>query len=186
MGTIRIYKEESDAREVGRLIADTFSRYNLNHLQPVERDLFLGPFRHAESADPARQAEIAKMIRSEIVLVAADGGEIVGVLRGRAERLGSLFVRGDRQRGGVGSALVERFEKLAWLQGGRRIHVAATPYAVAFYLAVGYERSTGARRMKVFDGTDYLYQPMRKALTSGSGGSGSDSGVCTGDRANRR
>ena len=170
MATIRIYNEETDARAVGRLIADTFGRYNLNHLQSAERDLFLGPFRHAKSDDPACQAEIAKMIRSEIVLVADDGSEVVGVLRGRAERLGSLFVHGDRHRGGVGRALVERFEKLAWLQGGRRVRVAATPYAVPFYLAVGYKRSTGARRMKVFDGTDYLYQPMKKNLDRVSGG----------------
>ena len=170
MATIRSYEEESDARAVGRLIAETFGRYNLDHFPPAERDLFLGPFRHAASDDPARQAEIAKMIRSEIVLVAVDGGEIVGVLRGRAERLGSLFVRGDRHRGGIGRALVERFETLAWLQGGRRIHVAATPYAVPFYLAVGYKRSTGARRMRVFEGSDYLYQPMKKNLERGTGG----------------
>jgi GNAT superfamily N-acetyltransferase len=171
VATIRIYEEESDARAVGRLIADTFSRYNLDHFPPAERDLFLGPFRHAASDDPACQAEIVKMIRSEIVLVADDGGELVGVLRGRAERLGSLFVRGDRHRCGIGGALVERFEKLAWLQGGRRIHVAATPYAVPFYLAVGYKRSTSARRMRVFEGSDYLYQPMKKNLNRVAGGS---------------
>ncbi len=188
MATIRIYKEETDARAVGCLIAETFGRYNLNHLQPAERDLFLGPFRHAKSDDPASQAEIAKMIRSEIVLVANDGGKIVGVLRGRAERLGSLFVHGDRHRGGIGRALVERFETLAWLQGGRRIRVAATPYAVPFYLAVGYKRSTGARRMKVFDGTDYLYQPMKKTLLAKQpgGGRGPEPAVCTGARRARR
>lgn len=187
MAAIRTYNEETDARTVGRLIADTFGRYNLDHLQPAERDLFLGPFRHATSDDPARQAEIAKMIRSEIVLVAEDGGEIVGVLRGRAERLGSLFVRGDRHRGGVGRALVERFEKLAWHQGGRRIHVAATPYAVPFYLAVGYKRSTGARRMRVFEGAGYLYQPMKKTLTRTSGGGSElDAGACARAQANRR
>ncbi|MDD4903425.1 MAG: GNAT family N-acetyltransferase [Candidatus Bipolaricaulis sp.] len=151
---------------MGRLIADTFGRYNLDHLERRERDFFLGPFRHAESDDPAHRAEIAKMIRSEIVLVADDGGEVVGVLRGRAERLGSLFVRGDRHRGGIGRALVERFEELAWGQGGRRIYVSATPFAVSFYLAVGYRKSTGARRMRVFDGAGYEYQPMKKVLSA--------------------
>jgi GNAT superfamily N-acetyltransferase len=186
VATIRTYEEESDAPEVGRLIADTFGRYNLDHFPPAERDLFLGPFRHAASDDPARQVEIAKMIRSEIVLVADDGGEIVGVLRGRAERLGSLFVRGDRHRGGIGRTLVERFETLAWLQGGRRIRVAATPYAVPFYLAVGYKRSTGARRMRVFEGSDYLYQPMKKTLARTGGEPGSGTGACARVQANRR
>ncbi len=186
MATIRIYEEGTDARAVGWLIADTFGRYNLSHFPPAERDPFLGPFRHAASDDPAHQAEIAKMIRSEIVLVADDGGEIVGVLRGRAERLGSLFVRGDRHRGGIGRALVEWFEKLAWFQGGRRVHVAATPYAVPFYLAVGYRRSTGARRMKVFEGSDYLYQPMRKTLARTGDEPELGAGACARAKAARR
>ncbi|MDD5265167.1 MAG: GNAT family N-acetyltransferase [Candidatus Bipolaricaulis sp.] len=186
VATIRVYEEETDARAVGRLIADTFGRYNLSHFPPVERDLFLGPFRHATSDDPAHRAEIARMIRSEIVLVADDAGEIVGVLRGRAERLGSLFVRGDRHRGGIGRALVEWFEKLAWLQGGRRVHVAATPYAVPFYLAVGYKRSTGARRMKVFEGSNYLYQPMKKVLAPTGDGSELGASACARAQAARR
>ena len=186
MVAIRAYREETDARAVGRLIADTFGGYNLSHLPPAARDLFLGPFRHAPSEDPAHQAEIAKMIRSEIVLVAVDGDEVVGILRGRAERLGSLFVRGSRHRNGVGRALVARFEELAWRQGGRRIHVAATPYAVPFYLAVGYRRSTGVRRMRVFDGGGYEYQPMKKDLAQPANVGASASAVCTGVRTNRR
>jgi GNAT superfamily N-acetyltransferase len=186
MVAIRAYREEIDARAVGRLIADTFGGYNLNHLSPAKRDLFLGPFRHAASEDPAHQAEIAKMIRSQFVLVADDEGEIVGVLRGRAERLGSLFVRGDRHRGGIGRRLVVRFEELARFAGGRRIQVAATPYAVPFYLAVGYRRSTSARRMKVFDGGGYEYQPMKKVLARPADLGASASAVCTGVRTNRR
>ena len=185
MATIRIYKEETDARAVGQLIADTFGLYNLGRLPVAERNLFLGPFRHAGSDDPAHRAEIAKMIRSQIVFVADDGGEIIGVLRGRTERLGSLFVRGDRHRGGIGRALVARFEEWARLDGARRVHVAATPYAVPFYLAVGYRRSTGQRQMRVFDGSEYVYQPMKKVLVGASGGSERKSAACTKDRANR-
>lgn len=186
MVTVRAYREEADARAVGRLIADTFGGYNLSHLPPAERALFLGPFRHAASEGPTHQAEIAKMIRSQFVLVADDEGEIVGVLRGRTERLGSLFVRGDRHRGGIGRRLVARFEELARLEGGRRIHVAATPYAVPFYLAVGYRRSTGLRRMKVFDGGGYEYQPMKTDLARPADLGASASAVCTGVHTNRR
>ena len=68
MITIRAYRE-SDAPAVGRLIADTYSEYNLDFLPPEDRDPFLGPFRHAYSPDEAHQKAIARTIWSETVLL---------------------------------------------------------------------------------------------------------------------
>jgi len=99
-----------------------------------------------------------------MVFVAEDDGEIVGVLRGRKERLGSLFVRGDRHRQGVGHKLVEHFESASRQQGVQVIRVAATLYGVPFYLAMGYKRSTGVRSSWSFDGHGLPIQPMRKVL----------------------
>jgi GNAT superfamily N-acetyltransferase len=90
--------------------------------------------------------------------------EHVGVLRGRAERLGSLFVRGDQHRKGIGRSLVERFEAESLAQGVTVIRVAATVYGVPFYLALGYRRSTGMRTGTSFEGHGLPIQPMRKAL----------------------
>ena len=164
---IRDY-DESDAPVVGRLIADTYATYNLNFLPVHKRGPFLGPFEHARSTDPARQAAIAQVIRSEMVYVAEaitdDGAEIVGVLRGREERLGSLFVRGDRHRQGIGRALVEHFERASRVQGVHVIRVAATLYGVPFYTAMGYKRSTGVRSSQSFEGRGLPIQPMRKVL----------------------
>jgi GNAT superfamily N-acetyltransferase len=158
----------SDAQNVGRLIADTYANYNLDFLPAHARGRFLGPFAHAYSPDPAHQAAIAQVIHSETVLVAEDvaenGAEIVGVLRGRPERLGSLFVRGDRQRQGIGRKLVERFEDISRAQGIQVIRVAATLYGVPFYLAMGYKRSTGVRSSQSFEGHGLPIQPMRKVL----------------------
>ena len=81
MLTIRHYCEYG-APAVGRLIADTYSAFNLDFAPPEARGPFLGPFQHARSPDAAHQAAIAQVIRSEMVFVAEDGGEIVGVLRG--------------------------------------------------------------------------------------------------------
>jgi GNAT superfamily N-acetyltransferase len=161
--TVRDY-QESDAPSVGRLIADSYATYNLNFLPPEQIGPFLGPFEHAHSADPAHRAAIAQVIRSEMVYVAEVDGEIVGVLRGRKERLGSLFVRGDRHRQGVGRALVEHFERVSRQQGVHVIRVAATLYGVPFYLAMGYKRSTGVRSSWSFDGHGLPIQPMRKLL----------------------
>jgi predicted N-acetyltransferase YhbS len=166
MTAIRCY-EERDADKVGKLIADTYSAFNLSFVSPDELGLFLGPFRYAGSPEPEHQEAIARTIRSAMAYVAEDEGEIVGVLRGRKERLGSLFVRGDHHRQGIGRRLVERFEAESYRLGVKVIRVAATEYAVPFYLAMGYKRSTGVRAGWSFEGRGLPVQPMRKALGDG-------------------
>ena len=169
MITIRRYRE-SDTESVGKLIADTYSEFNLSFALPKERALLLGPFRYAGSPEKAHREAIAQVIRAPIVLVAADDGEIVGVLRGgrkdKQQRtvLQSLFVKGDHHRQGIGRKLVERFERECLWQGATVIRLAATLYAVPFYLAVGYKRSTGVRSGWSFEGSGLKIQPMRKVL----------------------
>ncbi len=167
MTTIRPYRE-SDTEEVGRLIAETYARFNLGFADADQRGLLLGPFRHAGSPDPAHRAAIARVISSPIVLVAVDGGEVVGVLRGRSERLASLFVRGDHHPRGVGRLLVAEFEEEAARRGDAVVRLASTIFAVPFYTALGYRRTTGVRTGRSFDGTGLPYQPMKKELGSRS------------------
>ena len=76
MVTIRLYCE-TDAEGIGKLITDTFSEFNLSFAPPAEREAFLGPFRHARSPEQAHQEAIARVIRSEMVFVAEEAGEIV-------------------------------------------------------------------------------------------------------------
>ena len=59
MTTIRPYRE-SDTEEVGRLIAETYARFNLGFADADQRGLLLGPFRHAGSPDPAHRAELRR------------------------------------------------------------------------------------------------------------------------------
>jgi GNAT superfamily N-acetyltransferase len=160
---IRDYRE-SDAPGVGRLIADTYGRVNLGFATPEERERLLGPFRHAHSTDPAHREAIARVIRAEWVWVAEAEGEVVGVLRGRKERLQSLFVSEDHHRQGIGRRLVERFEQECARQGGSSVRVASTLYAVPFYTAMGYQRTTGVRAGRSFEGTGLRYQPMKKIV----------------------
>jgi GNAT superfamily N-acetyltransferase len=163
MITIRPYRED-DAETVGRLIAETYTRYNLDFFPAEARAQFLGPFQHAGSDRRSHRAAIAEVIRAATVLVAEEDGEIVGVLRGRAAKLQSLFVRGDRHRQGIGRRLVARFEQLCLADGARTIKVQSTLYAVPFYTALGYKKTTGVRRMTSFDGEGLPYQPMKKTL----------------------
>jgi len=163
MITIREYNEE-DSQQVGVLIANTYSQYNLAYLPSEEMKAFLGPFQHANSLEKQHQEAIANMIWSEWVFVAEDDGEIVGVLRGRKERLGSLFVRGDHHRQGIGRRLVECFEQECQKHAPMVIRVSATIYGVPFYAAMGYKRSTGVRSSWSFEGHGLPVQPMRKVL----------------------
>lgn len=124
----------------------------------------LGPFHHAHSADEAHQEAIVEVLESPILLVADIDGLIAGVLRGRAERLASLFVHKDYQRQGIGRKLVEQFEVEMIAQHVPVIRVAATMYAVPFYRSMGYKKSTGVRKSWSFNGYGLPVQPMKKIL----------------------
>lgn len=163
MITIRDFTS-GDTHSVGQLIKDTYSEFNLDFLSPEEQVPFLGPFAYAENPSSAQLTELENVIRSEIVLIAEGGNQIVGVLRGRVGRLGSLFVAKNQQRKGIASQLVDEFEIQIKQQGNEIIKVASTLYAVPFYLKKGYKRSTGIRKSWSFDGFGLMIQPMRKVL----------------------
>jgi len=162
--SIRNYRKE-DISEVGRLIATTYRAYNLSHACPEEQDRLLGPFRHSFSDDPKHQEAIRSVVWSPMLYVAEDDKQVVGVLRGRANVLASLFVHGDHHGQGIGRKLVERFERDSRKQGIEWIRVAATMFAVPFYQALGYKKTTGIRPCKSFEGTDLTQQPMKKVLS---------------------
>jgi len=163
MITIRDYTER-DTESVGKLIADTYSKFNLAHLSPEEIKLALGPFQHAWSQDESHKAKIADVIRSEWVFVAVDNEKIVGVLRGRKQRLASLFVHSDYHHQGVARQLVESFEQECQKYPSMVIRLSATVYAIPFYRKMGYKKSTGLRSGWSFDYHGLPMQPMRKVL----------------------
>jgi GNAT superfamily N-acetyltransferase len=162
---IRNYDETTDTQAVGVLIAETYRKFNLDFASPEDQRKLLGPFLHAGSSDPVHQESITRVLRAEMIFVADDGGQIVGVLRCRPGRLQSLFVREDHHRQSIGKMLVERCEQECARRGSKNISLAATLYAVPFYEAVGYKKSTGVRNGWSFDGRGLRYQPMKKVLT---------------------
>ena len=86
-------------------------------------------------------------------------------LRGRKERIQSLFVGGAYHRRGIGRQLVAHCEQECIRQGAGTIKVASTLLAVPFYLAMGYKRTTGVRNGWSFEGTGLRYQPMKKKVS---------------------
>ena len=163
MVIIRHYQED-DSVKIGQLIADTYAEFNLSFASPENQELMLGPFRYAYSSNRSHQAAIFDILQSSIFLVAEADGQIVGVLRGRKERLASLFVRKDFHHQGIGRSLVHGFEAEMHTQGVAIVRVAATLYAVPFYKKLGYKKSTGVRKSWSFDGYGLPIQPMKKTL----------------------
>lgn len=163
MATIRPYSRK-DAAAVGLLIKNTYSEFNLDFLSPEAMPPYLGPFAYAGEDDPDRLEAIHRVILSEIVYLAETDGQIAGVLRGRMDRLGSLFVDKAFHGQGIGRSLVEKFETEIRARGGQIIRVASSLYAVPFYLKLGYKRSTGLRRGWSFQGQGLPIQPMKKNL----------------------
>ena len=163
MINIRNYSE-NDAEEIGQLIADTYSEFNLSFASPEDRNLMLGPFRYAHSSDDAHRKAIIEILRSPMFYVAESSGKIAGILRGRKERLASLFVHKDFHHQGVGRKLVNHFETESVRQRISVIRVAATLYAIPFYLKLGYRKSSGLRNSWSFEGYGFPYQPMKKVI----------------------
>ena len=153
-------------RAVGVLIAETYRKFNLDFASPEEQRKLLGPFFYAWSDEPIHQEAIRRVLKAVRVFVAEDDNQIVGVLRCRPGRLQSLFVREDHHRQGIGRQLAERCDQVSISGGCRSITVAAAPFAIRFYEAVGYKKSTGLRNGWSFDGRDLLYQPMKKVLNN--------------------
>lgn len=170
MLTVRNY-EESDLDLVARLIADTYATFNLSDLPPGQRGAMLGPFQHAGSPEVSHRKAISDAISAPLVLVAVIDGEIRGVLRGgRIDSKGrtvlqSLFVDGNYHRQGIGRRLVERFEQEFVAKGTHVFKLASSLYAVPFYEAMGYRKSTGERRLHSFGTAGSTYQPMKKTNT---------------------
>jgi GNAT superfamily N-acetyltransferase len=161
---IRNYTEDSDAQAVGEVIADTYRKFNLQFAPPEEQEKLLGLFSKARSDDPVHRQAITRILRTEMIFVAERDQQIVGVLRCRPGRLQSLFVREEYHRQGIGRRLVECCELWCALKGAQVIKLAATLYAVPFYEALGYKKSTGIRNGWSFEGHGLRYQPMRKVL----------------------
>lgn len=147
----------SDTPDVARLIAETFATYN--HREGTRRAIrsYIS-FYHANP-----QALRDYFSRAPIHFVAVQGSKVVGVVRGRSDCLTGLFVAGSHHRRGIGSRLVKMFERQARRMGASAIRIRAALYAVSFYSAVGFKKTTGVRGFK-----GLRIQPMKKMLLGGN------------------
>lgn len=151
---IRKYKKV-DLEEVANLIYKTFKKFNSNEKTK-------GVEEYSEFYTPRKENlyQINKQFsKSNIFLVAENNEQIIGLIRGNKERISNLFVGGDYHKKGIGTKLIIAFEKEALKNNSKLIKAAVQPYAIPFYLKMGYKKTTGIRiryGLKI--------QPMQKRL----------------------
>jgi hypothetical protein len=62
--------QETDAEPAGKLIAETYRKYNLSFVSTAEQGAYLGPFQFADSKEEAHREDIAQALQASMVYVA--------------------------------------------------------------------------------------------------------------------
>ena len=151
---IRKYKQK-DLFQAAVLISETFRKFNFKDNTPDAAKGYVAFY------DPSlNRTEIkARFDDSTLFLVAERHDQIVGILRAVDNRIVNLFVNEKYHKNGIGIRLIQRYEKECKKLGHREIVLRSQIYAVPFYHACGYKKTTGIRNK---DGL--LVQPMKKKL----------------------
>jgi ribosomal protein S18 acetylase RimI-like enzyme len=129
-----------DSLPIARLIVKTFKKFN-------GQDFFdqTAVKKYVDTFDVSHnsEAQLKKIFQSSAIFyVAEDKGNIVGMIRGKKDKISNLFVDAHYQRKGIGRQLVSRFEQAAQEMGGDEIFVKSTLYAAPFYEKMGYVKAS--------------------------------------------
>lgn len=84
---------------------------------------------------------------------------LVGVVRGKKDRIINLFVDESFHGQGIGQKLVKLFEKKAKKLGSNMIKTRSSLYASVFYQKQVYKKTTGIRKFHVIK-----VQPLKKDI----------------------
>jgi len=106
---------------------------------------------HPDKVPPEK---LYKKLHKPVAYVVTDNDKIVGIIRGTPDRINSLFVDGKYQKQGIGKKLVEFFVRVAKKQNVQFIKVRSSVFAVSFYEAMGFKKTTGLRQphgMKMYN-----------------------------------
>ena len=153
---IRVRKyRKSDLFQSASLILNTFKKFNFqDNLQKGSED-YIAYYDPTINLDDIRK----RFEDTSLFYVAESNSEIVGLLRAVDNRIVNLFVHEDFHRRGIGKALIQRYERECKHRGVQNIVLRSQIYAVPFYKACGYKKTTGIRYrfgLKI--------QPMKKQL----------------------
>lgn len=150
--TIKI--NEKISPEIAELIFTTYQTFNCKEGNKKAISDFLSQYDN-NIHSPEDLSE--KFKKSNINFGAFSGKKLVGIIRGKNNRIINLFVDGKFHNYGIGKKLVSLFEKQAIKEGSKFIKIRASLYTVGFYSKCGYKKTTGKR---LFHGLNI--QPLKK------------------------
>jgi len=149
---IRRY-QDGDAKAVARLISKTYAQFNSTEGSPEAVQQYVARYNPDGDFEEIRK----RLRRTPCCWVAVDDSRVVGVIRGIGNRLINLFIAGPYQRRGIAARLVRRYEMSRRKAGYSEVVLRSSLYAVPFYQAVGYKKTTGVRTLH-----GLKVQPMKK------------------------
>ncbi len=154
---IRKYREK-DLYQIASLVSETFCKFNFKD-NPSD-----GSQDYAAYYDPSINLDdIRKRFEdTALFFVAEKNSQIVGMIRAIENRIVNLFVHENFHKQGIGKRLIHRFERGCKKNGYQNIILRSQIYAVPFYQACGYKKTTGIRNKY-----GLIIQPMKKQLTVG-------------------
>ena len=121
----------SDAAPLGAVFADAIRTVGPEHYSPAQIEVWT-----ASAADAAAYGR--RILRADVT-VAEDPTGIVGFAAlGRGGHVAALFVRGDRQRRGIGRALLTTVVRQAREGGVERLHAEASVFSLPLFLSAGF------------------------------------------------
>ena len=142
---IRHYQKD-DYKEVCLLIARTFKEFNSSDgTREGVRD-YVSFYRHYKK----NRDEIEKTFKmTKIFLVVKDeDDDIIGMIRGKKNRISNLFIDRRYHGKGLGKELVKRFESIARKMGSKEINIRSSLHGENFYKRMGYHAVAPITTMK--------------------------------------
>lgn len=130
--------QKKDTIAVADLAKDTFAACNADDYYDIS-----GVQNTLASFDKNQHSEgdlFNTLNSTDIFFVYEEDGRIIGMVRGRKNRVHTLFVDVSYQNKRIGRKLMEKFEQCAAEQGSEHIEIHASLAAAAFYEKMGYRK----------------------------------------------
>ena len=153
---IREYREK-DLYQSALLVSKTFRRFNFKDNPPDSAEEYATGYDSTLNLDKIRN----RFEDTSLFLVAEKDHKIMGMLRAKENRIVNLFIHENLHRQGLGRKLVRHYERECKLKGYQEIVLRSQIYAVPFYQACGYKKTTGIRNKY-----GLVIQPMKRQLTA--------------------
>lgn len=149
---------------VSEVLATMMIEHQFKNVNEKTKEKFLGIFNEVGSDDPETIKELERTLAMSDIWIAYEGQVITGIVRGVRDNILNLFVKHEYSNQGIGTALVNVFERKCLQEGYPAVRLSSTVEAVTFYEALGYKKTTGVRMARYSGRKGFEYQPMMKAL----------------------